>query len=349
MKLHKLSGDSWRNGVPLANLPYTYVIRKNGREFWRFRKGSLHTALPGSPGDEQFHARYADLLGQASRVPPIIDERSVAGLVRAYRTSAEFRLLRAPTQLDYERTLALIITELGDQPYRLVTTKMVKFVRDDYAATPRKAHKIKQMVSRLYTWAAEDGRVRAGHNPAADFKRLKVRENTITPWSNAEVALFLVHAPPHLRTAVSLLLFTGQRCEDVAQMEWTAYQGEFMRVRQSKTGEPIEIACHRDLRALLEPVAIRRGKICRNAIGKVYTSNALRKAIADQCDKIEGFPPGRSPHGLRYAAAGCLEEAGCTVGQIISILGHRSYQMAVKYLTARRDSSAAIRKMELSA
>ncbi len=331
--------------MPVANLPYTYVIRKNGRAYWRFRRGDLHAALPGQPGEEAFHSRYGELLGQSGRQPKTVDGASVEALIIAYRASAEFRARRAPTQNDYDRTLDLIVAELGDQPYRLVTTKMVKIVRDDHAATPRKAHKIKQMVSRLYTWAAEDGRVKPGHNPAADFKRLKVRENAITPWSDYEIGLFLAKAPKHLRLAVKLMLYTGQRCEDIVTMNWTAYQGDFIRVRQSRTGEMIDIACHHELRAVLDPVKIRRGLICRNAVGKPYTANALRKAIADQIASIDGMPS-RSPHGLRYAAAGALDEAGATVSQIILVLGHRTYQLAVKYLLGRRESAAGMRKLD---
>ncbi len=334
--------------MPVANLPFTYVIRKpSGRVFWRFRRGALHVALPGAPSDAAFHARYAELvkLSEGRSAP---SETSIAALVAVYRASAEYRALRGATQLDYHRTLDLIVTELGDCTYRLVTTKMVKAVRDDLSATPRKAHKLKQMVSRLYTWAAEDGRVKPGTNPAADFKRLKVRAKTITPWSEEEIALFLATAPAHLRTVVTLLLCTGQRCEDVATMEWTAYQGSFVRVRQSKTGEPVDIACHPALRAALDPVQVRRGRIVRNALGRPYTANAMRKAVEDHCAKVEAMPA-RSCHGLRYAAAGRLEEAGCTVAEASSVVGHRTYQQAMNYLAARRRSSAALAKLEARA
>lgn len=331
--------------MPVAKLPYTYVIKKpNGREYWRFRRGALHTALPSAPGEAVYHAKYAELLALSEAEGPTqAAEGSVRALTKAYRGSAEFKALRDATRTDYERTLDLIDNELGDEPYRYVTTTMVKAVRDDHAATPRKAHKLKQMVSRLYTWAAEDGRVKKGYNPAADFKRLKVRTRSITPWSDAEIALFLAHAPKHLKLAVQLLLYTGQRCEDVVSMDWTLYQGDFIRVRQSKTGEPIDIACHPTLRAALDGAKTRfKGNIIRNANGRPYRANALAKAIADQCAKIEAMPSGRSPHGLRYAAAGAMEAAGCTVGQIISVLGHRTYQMGVKYLMGRRESAAAI-------
>ncbi len=332
-----------------ARLPYTFVVTsKAGKPYWRFRRSELKAALPGQPGDPAFHAKYAELMAMGERLAaPVkgLAAGSIAELVAAYRRSAEFLALRPATQGDYEKTLDLIVEELGDQPYRLVTQKMVKIVRDSYSATPRKAHKIKQMVSRLYSWAEEENLVREGLNPAAKIKRLKVRQKSYTPWSDYEIDLFLRHAPAHLARAVRLLLYTGQRCEDVVTMDWQQYQSRFIRVRQSKTGELLEIATHAQLRADLDQVQVRRGPILRNAEGKPYNANSLRKAIGDQCARIEGMPH-RTPHGLRYSSAGALEEVGCTVGQITSIIGHRTYQMALKYATARRDSAAAMAKMQ---
>lgn len=334
--------------MTVADLPYTYRIpKKSGRVYWRFRRGALQAALPGAPGDAAFHAEYARLLALSETPKPKpVTDTSVAGLVARYKQSAEYRVLKEVTRTDYDRTLALIVAELGDEPYRLVTSTMVKTIRDDIAKThARKAHKVKQMVSRLYTWAAEEKLVRANHNPAAEFRKLKAATRTITPWSDAEIALFLAKAPAHLRMAVTLQLYTGQRIEDVATMEWAQYQRTFVRVRQSKTGELLEIAVHPALGKLLDPVKIRRGRICKSAQGRPYTANALRKAITDQCAKIDGMPP-RSSHGLRYAAAGMLEEAGCTIGEITAVIGHRTYQMAMKYLTARRNSAAAIARLD---
>lgn len=348
MKLPSRSGDSWRKGVPVADLPFTYVVRKNGREYWRFRRKGLHTGLPGKPGETAFQAKYAELLAQTDKAappPPAAD--TMEGLIAAYRASAEFRALRGPTQLDYGRTLDLIKDELGEYRFRTITPKMVKTLRDDLAATPRKAHKVKQMVSRLYSWAQEEGLVKDGLNPAAQFKKLKTRSKPITPWSEEEITLFLAHAPAHLKTAVLLALCTGQRAEDVVLMEWPAYQGAFIRVVQSKTGEPLDIACHRDLRQQLAAVKTRfKGRIARSASGRPYTANGFAKAIADLGAKIPNWPGNRSPHGLRYAAAARLEEAGVTPADASSILGHRTYQMAMKYLSQRKRSAAAMRATE---
>lgn len=334
--------------MPPADLPFTFVIRKpNGKEYWRFRRGGLTGSLPGKPGDAAFYARYAELKALSESRAPEKQAGTFAALIADYLASVEFKALRPPTQLDYRATLDLIAAELGEQPYRLTTRAMIKAVRDDHAATPRKAHKIKQMVSCLYTWAADNDLVPGDFNPAKSIKRLKHRAKAIIPWSEEEIALFLDRAPPHLYTAVLLALCTGQRAEDVVTMDWTAYQGAFIRVKQSKTGEPLDIACHSGLRAHLDRIKTRfNGRIARAASGRPYSANAFNKAIYDLGKKIEGWPGDRSPHGLRYAAAGRLEEAGVTPAHASAVLGHRTYQMAMKYLAQRKASAAAVARVE---
>ena len=329
--------------MPEARLKFTYVI---GGKYWRFRRGDLKAALPGQPGDPAFHARYAELVAQSERKPPEPDRESFAWLIARYRKSAEFNALRPLTRLDYDKTLDLIARELGDEPFALTTAKMIKQVRDDHAETPRKAHKFKQMVSRLYSWAQEEGLVET--NPAASIKRLKVRQKAIVPWSEDEIARFLKAAPAWLQTPVLLALYTGQRREDVVRMTWADYQGAFVRVRQSKTGEPLDIACHKVLRSHLSSIKTAfGGPIARNAKGRPFTANSLSQAIRRQIGVMEGFPRDRSIHGLRYAAAARLDEAGCTLTEAVAVLGHRTYQMAHRYMAQRRASEAAMRRQEL--
>jgi integrase len=328
-----------------TRLPFTYVI---GGKYWRFRRGALKAALPGKPGDAAFHARYAELLALSERKAPEPDRESFAWLVARYRKSAEFNALRPLTRLDYDKTLDLVVAELGEQPFALTTAPMIKRVRDDHAATPRKAHKLRQMLSRLYSWAGEEGLTENGHNPAAKIKRLKVRAKAITPWSEDEIARFMAAAPLWLQTPILLALYTGQRREDVVRMTWADYQGSIIRVRQSKTGEPLDIACHKVLRSHLSSIRTAfGGPIARNAKGKPFTANSLSQAIRRQVEAIDGFPHDRSIHGLRYAAAARLDEAGCTLTEAVAVLGHRTYQMAHRYMAQRRASEAAMARQEV--
>jgi integrase len=53
-------------------------------------------------------------------------------------------------------------------------------------------------------------------------------------------------------------------------------------------------------------------------------------------------------HGLRYAAAARLDDAGCSVTEAVAVMGHRTYQMALKYMAQRRASEAATARQEAS-
>jgi integrase len=227
---------------------------------------------------------------------------------------------------------------------------MVKAVRDDYAATPRKAHKVKQMMSRLYSWAGEADIVADGVNPAQRLRRLKRQggEREITVWSEAEIGLFLAHCPPHIETAVLLGLYTGQRSSDVCRMTWGQYLGGAIRVRQSKTGALLEIPCHPVLRAHLEALKAKGTNsltIVTGTTGRPSNPNQLSTAINRACAAIVGMPA-RSFHGLRYAAGSMLEEAGCTIGEIEAVLGHNTLKMAMKYATQRLRAKAALARVE---
>lgn len=338
------SAASWRNAVPETRLRFTYIVK--GR-YWRFRRGDLKASLPEQPGHPDFHKRYGELVALSEgKTEPAVE--TLQALIRLYRASAEFKALRVPTQFDYGKTLDLIdADDLAKEPYALITGPMVKTVRDDYASTPRKAHKIKQMVSRLYSWAEEEQKVPKGCNPAASFKKLKVRQKQIPAWSEEEITLFLAYCPTHLKTVVLLALCTGQRAEDVVTMEWPAYQGSIIRVVQSKTGEPLTIPCHKQLREHLDAVKTRfKGPIARAASGRPYSANGFAKALSDCGKRVPNWPASRSPHGLRYASAARLEEAGIGAAVASLIMGHRTYAMAMKYLTARREAELAMRRVE---
>jgi len=329
---------------------YTYAVK--GGRYWRFRHRLIgDVPLPGSPDSAEFHIKYGQLLQQIGRPVVEVNQRSFAWLTKQYAKSVEFKRLSDPTQTDYQATLDLIDRDLGDQEFRITTRAMIKAVRDKYAAaTPRKAHKIKQMVSRLYGWAGENSYVPDDFNPARGIKELKPKGGAreITVWSDYEIDLFCSKCPPHVLTPVLLALYTGQRREDIVRMTWQQFQGGVVRVRQSKTHALLDIGCHSALRRHLE---VLRSKakgvvICTSIEGRAYTANSLSQALRRAVTMIEGMPADRSMHGLRYAAGSRMEEAGCTIAEIEAVLGHRTHAMAMKYASQRLRAKAAVEKTE---
>ena len=342
--------------MPRTDLRFTYIAK--GR-YWRFRHPLTGDCkLPGAPGDSAFNTRYGELLAVVERreIVPAVDKKSFAFLIKAYRRSEEFKALADATQLDYGRTLDLINTELGDDPYSLTTHAMIKAVRDDYASQSRKAHKIKQMVSALYTWAADNDLVKPGFNPAATVRRLKKKggNKEYVVWSVYEFDLFFAGAIEPMRTAAMLARYTGQRAKDLARMTWADFQGgEMIRVKQSKTGAPLDVFCHQalrdylnELKRTLDTKKARTVTILRSSIGKPYNANSLSSAMGREVRRVEGMPLERSIHGLRYTAGADMAAAGCTVDQLQSVLGHHTFKMSMKYASQRLRSAEAAAKRE---
>jgi integrase len=342
--------------VPGTEHRYTYLAK--GR-YWRFRHPLTgDVALPiakgvlvfDQPKQAPWLARYAELLAAVERrqnVKPV-STKSFAWLIEQYRGSAEFAALADETQRSYNSTLNLLKVELGDVQFALATKAMLKAVRDDHQATTRKAHKIKQMLSRLYSWAEEEGYVAEGFNPASSIKRLKRKggDREIVVWSDEEIALFLKTCPAHVLTPVMIALYTGQRREDVAKMEWTQFQDNIVRVRQSKTTALLDIACHSRLRKHLDRLPRAGALICTTAAGANFSVHGLSQALRRAVSLTPGMPQNRSMHGLRYAAGSRMEEAGCSVAEIESVLGHQTFKMALKYASQRLRAKAALVKLE---
>lgn len=342
-----------------TDLPYTYRSRKklkSGiRTYWRFRRDGLDSPLPGDPKrDIAAMRKYADLMEQADNralreAGPA--RHSFAWLAQQYLASEEFRSLADATQKDYRRVIdERLVPVLGPERFDCISRAAIKLVRDKVRAegkSVRTANKVKQLASLLYSWADEEELLPDGFaNPGARLKKLKGKGTPIAVWSKEEIELFVRHCDPHMKTAVLIALYTGQRASDVVKMEWKDVLGGVVRVRQNKTGEPLDIPCHPALKQHLETIRTHfGGPIVRAHDGKPTNANALSSALGRAVKKVEGMPE-RSLHGLRYAAAANLEAAGCSVVQISSIVGHRTYQMAMQYARQRRDAEAAMARLE---
>jgi len=110
---------------------------------------------------------------------------------------------------------------------------------------------------------------------------------------------------------------------------------------QEKTGTYVWIPCHRILRDHFNADGIGDGPfLLMSTRGDRFRGTSLTTMICNAC-KDFGFP-GYSPHGLRHLAGAALAEAGATLEQIKSILGHLTDKEARKYIQqARRKVMAA--------
>jgi integrase len=324
---------------------YTYVAKG---KYWRFRHPETgEIGLPGKPGSIEFETKYAELV---ARIQPKdrrrVDCDSFNWLLDTYFASESYRTLTENTRYDYAILGNAVREHLGDQSFRLTTKRMIMTVRDSFAGTPYQAEKLKRFISRLYTFAAEAEIVDVDTNPASGIRSLKWRKHGFEPWSDEEIDLLLKHARGVTRTLIIISIYTGQRPGDVAGMQWSQALGDMIRVRQIKTGELVLIPCHPALKKELERLQAAEGGQATGSIakwkGRQIDEGQYRYLLRKLVRAIRNMPH-RTPHGARFAAAARLSEAGCTVDQIVSIIGHRTYQIAMMYIMRRKNAEAAMR------
>jgi integrase len=114
-------------------------------------------------------------------------------------------------------------------------------------------------------------------------------------------------------------------------------------VRQIKTGAELLIPIHPAL--AVELAQVPPGQVMflmtqERGRSKAFTANGFYNTFARWCEQA-GLPPGRSPHGLRKAAAARLADAGCTTHEIAAITGHRTLSEVERYTRAANQKKLA--------
>jgi integrase len=141
---------------------------------------------------------------------------------------------------------------------------------------------------------------------------------------------------------VILGLYTGQRLKDCIEMTKDDVIIPVVKVKQCKTGNLVEVHAIGQLLELAQrrkEATDQSDRLLVRDDGQAYTERLFSEHLRKFLDSV-GFGD-ISFHGLRYAAAGTLNEAGATVATIVSILGHSTYAMAIKYLEARENQKRA--------
>lgn len=195
--------------------------------------------------------------------------------------------------------------------------------------------------STAFSWAVDRGWIE--HSPATRLQK-DIEKGHLPAWTEDEASLALANLPEHLRRAVVLALYTGQRRGDLISMPWTAYDGAKIRVTQEKTKQPLIIPAPDELRAELDAWRVDSPTmtILSNKFGKPWrTGSNLSKQLQDWLLRIDGFPKHRNIHGLRKLAATQLAQAGCTLHEIAAITGHQSLGMIQLYTRSLDQELAA--------
>jgi integrase len=167
-------------------------------------------------------------------------------------------------------------------------------------------------------------------DPTHGVKRAYKVAHEHEPWPQELIERFLHEARPSLRWAVKLALYTGRRRSDLVKMKWSQFDGEYIEVRQQKTGALLSIPRRCGLSWKSMPRIAET--ILVGELGVPLTGDSLSMMIRRQLREmgVDGY----AIHGLRKNAVVALADAGCDAFEIAAITGHRTMAMVGHY--ARR-------------
>jgi integrase len=311
--------------VHLKGINWTVKKLADGtrRTYWyAWRGGPL---LQGDPGTPAFEASYAAAC--ALRRAPA--ENVLQSILDAYQhpENVIFRDLAPSTKRSYVAIINKIEADFGDFPLSKLTDRRSRGLfmkwRDKIAVNSgrRSADYAWTVLARILSWAFDRGDVEA--NSCERGGRLYQgggRRNKI--WTAADEAAFLASAPAHLHLPLIMALWTGQRQGDLLRLPWSAFDGTHIRLRQSKTGEPIRIPAGGPLKAALDAAAkAKRSPIILTTLeGTPWTSDGFRASWRKAQAKAGVL--GVTFHDLRGTAVTRLALVGCTEAQIAAVTGH---------------------------
>ena len=244
----------------------------------------------------------------------------------AFQSSADFRQLADRTQTDYKKHLKAIAAQFGDFPLGALDDRRCRdrFLtwRDQMAEKSKRGADYRLAVfARALSWAHGRGLVVC--NPLERPGRLYKADRNDAVWSSADEAAFMETAPEHLRLALQLGLWTGQRQGDLLKLTWSDYDGTHIRLRQKKSKRRMLVPVGAPLRVLLDQAKAKRRHavtILTNTRGRPWTGSGFRCSWGKACAKAEVADV--TFHDLRGTVVTRLAQAGCSVPEIATITGH---------------------------
>ena len=278
--------------------------------FYAWRGGPL---LPGKPGTAEFIGAFNAAIAtkvnkpvQEPKAPPTIQT-----LIDKYKASSDFPKNKN-TARNYELYLKLIEAKFGAMPIAVLEDPRIrgdfKEWRDTFADKPRKADYIWQTLAGVFSYAKDNGRIKT--NPCERGGRIYKSDRKEKVWEDVQINQVLAVAPPHLALPVKLAEWTGQREGDLINLQWSAYDGQYLSLKQSKTGRRVEIPVGAPLKVILDGMDKTGPAILLNSRKKKWTEDGFRTSWDKLMDKAGMCDVDLHFHDLRGTAVTRLAVAG---------------------------------------
>ncbi len=256
------------------------------------------------------------------------------------RRLSDARLLTRSLAL---RQLNAAAAERGIEDLEAVDRAALRQWRDSWQCSPGTHNVRLAAVKQFFRFAVTEGWLE--ESPAATLKPIKDPARPTMPLSKDEVLRLLAAAPDKERALLLLMRFSGLAIQDASTLPTSAIDGLQLTLRRAKSGELV--LCE------LPPLAARALAAARNggehffwtgrskpSTAAKYWAARLRKVAADAA--VAEF----RTHRLRDTYAVALLNAGVSMDDVSTLLGHSSVRTTERYYApwdkSRRERLAAV-------
>jgi integrase len=339
-----------------------HLYRKPGYVYFRNPKTSKLTPLPLDETSSEFADQYSALFAALTAKPRDPNVRvkrncddgnllyapaTLGWFVKEYLASDKFKAYSEGTRYNYRKALDLLKARLGGGLLADLDPEAVEVYSAEVAREhgPAAGDNQISMISNLWEFAKgfREFKRKGRFNPTIRMKRHYEHDGEgHLAWPEDVIETFDQDCPAHLQFTRLGLHYTGQRGGDVAAMRWEDFDGTRIHVVQEKTGKKLWLNCPKPLLAALkrEQRNTNREFIFVHAYGEPWANaQTLSHAIRNRLEALginDKAEKGYTMHGLRKNAGMELAEAGCTVEEIMAVLGHKTPRMALFYCEQAR-------------
>jgi integrase len=264
---------------------------------------------------------------------------SIHHVIELYFKSRNYLELREITRQGYKTYLRRIEERFGDKSIssinKTIAHKIYEQELNKYNQ-PRRAEDLVKVFSNLVNCAKIEGLFNHPstklemENPFRDLRKKRNKPRT-QMWGDKEVEQLLRNCAERnfrgVHKATTIAIWTAQRQTDILSMKWSNYDGEYITIKQSKTGKKVSIPVHK-----LPPLKKYLDTLCRDESNPEYIVsywNWKTKTFESYTKDlfVKHFALTKSGIDLQFkdfrrTAITNLAAAGCTVPEIASMSGH---------------------------
>ena len=171
-------------------------------------------------------------------------------------------------------------------------------------------------------------------------------------WTGGDDARLLAVASPPMATAFMLALWPGQRQGDLPRLAWDAYDGAYIRLKQSKTGVRVRVPVATPLKAHLDSLPRKSSAVIRSEDDRPSASDGFRAIWRNTCERAN--IKDLTFHDPRGTLISRLARAGTSEIETATLTGHAvsGVKSIIDKFYHNRDpalAASAIKKLEAAA